>query len=424
MYLLAAALAAPFWLRKRRDDWSARCGKTERLPDADRPRVMLHAVSVGEVNALRHLVPLLTPNVEVVVTTTTDTGMARARSLFAETCRVLRYPLDASWMVKRFLDAVRPDAVALVELELWPTFVETCSARGIPVCVINGRLSARSFKGYNRFRRLMSPSFEKLAFAAVQDEAYAERFEAMGVAPERCLLTGSMKWDAVSGEVEGADELAAEFGIDRDRPLIVAGSTGPGEEALLHEACPEGVQLVCATRKPERFDEAERAMPGCVRRSSGTRAPGGATRFLLDTIGELRAAYALGDVCVVGRSFGDLYGSDPLEPAALGKPVVIGPAYSDFAQPVAALRADDAIIVAERDQLPDVLVRLLDDAPRRAVLGANARACVGANRGASERHAELLLDLAGVNVEGAILDADSESGAADSTKGRTRAFED
>jgi len=393
IYLLAAAIAAPIWLRKSRDDWSARFGKTDTLPGSPKARIMLHAVSVGEVNALRSLVALLTPHADVVITTTTDTGTARARDLFSDTCRVLRYPLDASWMVARFLDAVRPDAVGLVELELWPNFVEACTDRSIPVCVINGRLSARSFKGYNRFRRFIAPSFARLAFAAVQDEAYAERFEAMGVAPERCLLTGSMKWDAVSGDVEGADALAQELGIDRDRPLIVAGSTGPGEEALLHEACPDGVQLVCATRKPERFDEAQRAMPGCVRRSACVPAPPGTTRYLLDTIGELRAAYALADVTVVGRSFGDLYGSDPLEPAAIGKPVVIGGAYSDFAQPVGALLASDAIEITDRAGLAEVLVRLLGDEPRRITLGDNAHRCVEGNRGASARHAELLLTL-------------------------------
>ncbi len=395
IYLLAAAIAAPVWMRKSRGDWPARFGKTDPLPDAAQGRLMLHAVSVGEVNALRTLVPLLTPHADVVITTTTDTGMARARELFGDSCHVLRYPLDFSRSVHRFLDAARPDAVALVELELWPTFVETCVKRSIPVCVINGRLSARSFKGYTRFRRFIAPSFAKLAFAAVQDRDYAERFEGMGVPPERCLLTGSMKWDAASDQVEGADRLARELGIDRTKPLIVAGSTGPGEEALLHGACPDGVQLLCATRKPERFDEAERALPGCVRRSAHQPAPPGTTRFLLDTIGELRAAYDLADVTVVGRSFGDLYGSDPLEPAALGKPIVIGPAFTDFAHPVAALESADAIVIADRGGLAEVLARLLDDEGRRAVLGQNARACVESNRGASQRHAELLLDLLG-----------------------------
>ena len=241
------------------------------------PRVMVHAVSVGEVNALRALVPMLVESgAEVVVSVGTDTGIARARELFesektpaGSRAIVVRYPLDFSRSVKRFLDAVKPTVVGLVELELWPNFIRECGRRGIPVSVINGRLSARSFKGYRRVRGILKRTFASLHTAAVQDDAYAERFRAMGVSPERCVITGSMKWDSAKIEraedVAGASELAREMGIDRTRPLIVAGSTGPGEEALLHAACPKGVQLLCAPRKPERFDDAAAGMPGCSR---------------------------------------------------------------------------------------------------------------------------------------------------------------
>jgi 3-deoxy-D-manno-octulosonic-acid transferase len=353
-------------------------------------------VSVGEVNALRQLVPLLAREARVIVSASTDTGIARARELYSGTCDVVRYPLDASFAVRRFLDAVRPDAVGLVELELWPNFLRACGEREIPVCVINGRLSARSFRGYVRFRRWTSPMFRRLAFAAVQDEDYAGRFEAMGVSPGACLLTGSMKWDAarVVDEVEGAEALAATMGIDRGRALIVAGSTGPGEEALLHEACPSGVQLLCAPRKPERFDEAAEAMPGCVRRSAGV-AGRDADRYLLDTIGELRAAYSLADVVVVGRSFGDQFGSDPIEPIALGKATVIGPAVSDFARIVETFEAAGGIVRTTREALGAVLDELVADDDRRRRLGEAGRACVRAQQGASARHAELLLSLLG-----------------------------
>lgn len=411
-YLPAVAATAPWWARKTRGDWPRRFGRSAPLPAANRPRLLLHAVSVGEVNALRTLVPLLTPEAEVVVSVGTDTGIARARQLFAPRCAVVRYPLDFSWSVRRFLDAVRPDAVALVELELWPNFVRECGRRGVPVCVVNGRLSERSFRGYRRVRRWMSPVFGALEFAAVQDAAYAERFEAMGVSPGACLITGSMKWDAAEvggGEIggersevsEAAGTLAAAMGMDLSRPLIVAGSTGPGEEALLHRACPPGVQLLCAPRKPERFDEAAAAMPGCVRRSRCAPAPAaggpgvgdGPSRFLLDTIGELRHAYSLADVVVIGRSFGNLYGSDPIEPAALGKPVVIGPAVADFASVVSAMKDAGAIVQCSPELLGQALADLMADPEKRRRLGENGSACVRANQGASRRHAELLLAL-------------------------------
>lgn len=396
IYLLTAALTAPWWARKARGGWPERFGKIEPLPAKRRPRLMLHAVSVGEVAALRHLVPLLAPHCDLLVTASTDTGLKRAIDLYGAVCHVRRYPLDASWAVRRFLDATSPDVVALVELELWPNFVNTCAARHIPVGVINGRLSERSFKGYRKIRRYLGRTFASLEFAAVQDADYASRFEAMGVHPGRCLISGSMKWDAarIEDHVAGADTLASEMGIDRARPLIVAGSTGPEEEELLHRACPTGVQLLCAPRRPERFDEAARALPACVRRSRKLARPG-ADRFLLDTIGELRAAYSLADIVVVGRSFGDLHGSDPIEPVALGKATVIGSAVSDFVQIVHALESGGGLVRATRETLRPVLERLISDPTERAALAARGRESIRSNQGASARHAELLLSQLG-----------------------------
>lgn len=392
VYALVAVATAPLWARKARSGWSARFGKGPALPPADRPRVLVHAVSVGEVNALRQLAGLLAGRTDLVVSASTDTGLARAHELYDDIATVVRYPLDASWAVRRFLDRVRPDAVALVELELWPTFLKACARRGIPVCVVNGRLSARSFRGYRRLSRWMRASFETLSFAAVQDEAYARRFVAMGVPEDRCLITGTMKWDAVpiQDSPDGADELARDLGIDRDRPLIVAGSTGPGEEALLARATPPGAQLLCAPRKPERFDEAARALGEPVRRSAGRAEAGGADRFVLDTIGELRAAYSLADVVVIGRSFGELHGSDPMEPAALGRAIVAGPRMEDFASAVEALEQAGGIVRTTRDGLGGDLAGLIDDPARRSVLGAAARRCVVDHQGASARHAQLI----------------------------------
>ncbi len=399
LYVALAGVTAPVWVRKKRSGWRGRLGRIQ-LPEKnrDRKRVLVHAVSVGEVSALRELVPSLVSQVDVVISVTTDTGLAHARKLFSETCHVVRYPLDFSWSVRRFLDAVRPDAVALVELEIWPNFVAACSHRSIPICVINGRLSERSFRGYKRIRSWIGPSFERLSFAAVQDEAYAERFRTMGVSDQKCIVTGSMKWDAsrIVDEVQGSETFAREMGIDLNRPLIVGGSTGPGEEAMLHEACPEGAQLLCAPRKPERFAEAGDALPGCVYRSAGARAEvseteHGASRFLLDTLGELRLAYAIADVVVVGRSFGDLYGSDPIEPVSLGKAVVMGPQHSDFTLIVAALRDRGGIEICEASKLRSVLSELLADGGRRERLGSAGRACIVERQGASERHKILLL---------------------------------
>lgn len=394
-YVVLAAATAPWWMRKTRGGWAERFGRTASIPRGAKPRLLIHAVSVGEVNLTRPLVERLLPEVDVVVASTTDTGIKRARDLFGSRCPVVRYPLDASWSVRRFLDAVRPDAVALVELEVWPQFVSECDKRGIPAAVINGRLSDRSFPRYYAARGLISGVFKKLAFAAAQDSTYAERFVALGVPRDRVYEAGTMKWDSaeVSSSVAGADELAAEMGIDRTRPLVVAGSTAPGEDALLHDALPRSVQLLCAPRKTEHFDRAAADMPGCVRRSTRQVAPPGTGRYLLDTIGELRKAYALADVVVIGRSFGKLYGSDPMEAAALGKPVIIGPNTANFRTIVQAMKYDGAILVAPPEELVGVLRHLLEHPEERRAMGERARMCVLRHKGSTERHAELLLDV-------------------------------
>lgn len=396
LYIPLAVATAPVWAGKKRSGWPERFGKIPALPPKARSRLLLHAVSVGEVSALRELVPLLTPHCEVVVSATTDTGLKRARELFEGRAHVVRYALDFSWSVRRFLDAVQPDAVGLVELEVWPNFIDTCERRGIPVGIVNGRLSLRSFKGYSRIRPFFRRRLRKLSFAAVQDLDYAGRFQGLGLPADKCTITGSMKWDAArieDGPIEGAEELAREMGIDRARPLVVAGSTGPGEEALFHSACPPGVQLLCAPRKPERFDLAASDMPGCVRRTS-PRAPGGADRFLLDTIGELRKAYSLADVVIVGRSFmGDLFGSDPIEPVALGKPTVLGPFVADFEQVAAALDQEGGLLRTDRQGLPEALRALMGDRTKRQQIAARGREAIRKNQGASARHAQMLMAL-------------------------------
>jgi len=382
---------------KIRTDWRGRFGRTAQLGPKDGKRLLIHTVSVGEVNAIELLTHELTsrenaPN--IIISTTTDTGFARAKSLLGDRFTIVRYPFDFSFSVNRFLKSIKPDVVALFELEVWPNFTAACQRKGIAICVVNGRLSQRSFNRYKQIRLLVKPSFERLAFAAVQSEIYAKRFKEMGVANDRVHVTGSMKWDAtnISDKVQGADELAQELGIDRNSPLIVAGSTAPGEHEFIASCVPGDVQLLCAPRKPEWFDQAAESLPGCARRSKGTRgSPTG--RFLLDSIGELRQAYALADIIIVGRSFVDLFGSNVSEAVALGKATVIGPAVSDFQDSVDALVAGDGIVQTTRDALAEVLSELLSNPSRREKLAANAREVIKAQQGATNRNAQLLSEL-------------------------------
>ncbi len=401
IYLVAVVLTSPVWLvrmirtGKIRTDWAGRFGRTEPLPATNRPRVLLHGVSVGEVNAIRKLVATLADHAEIVVSATTNTGCERATSLFAGRHRVVRYPFDFSFAVNRFLGSLRPDVVVLVELEVWPNFLRCAARRGIKVCVVNGRLTERSARGYRLLGPLVRPIFRRLSFAAVQNEAYGRRFGEMGVDTDRVFVTGTMKWDTaeIGDRVEGADELAEAMGIDRTRPLVVAGSTAPGEHELLVQSVDDGVQLLCAPRRPEWFDQAATVMAGCARRSRGDRGSD-TGRYLLDTIGELRQAYALADVAVVGRSFGNLHGSDMMEPVALGAAVVTGPAVQDFQDTVDALLAGDGLVQINRERLPDVLTELLGNPQRRKELAANGQAVLKQQQGATARNADLVREMA------------------------------
>ncbi|MHC4868436.1 MAG: 3-deoxy-D-manno-octulosonic acid transferase [Planctomycetota bacterium] len=395
----AAPVLAPKWLRRSGGgglDLSARLGHGEPLPERGRRRILIHGVSVGEIGACRELVRRLegeSPEVDLAIAATTPTGLRRAIDLYEPPHTVLQYPFDLSAAVERMLDRVRPDVVATIELEIWPHLVSACRRREIPIVVLNGRLSPRSYRGYRRVRRLVAPMFRGLDLVLAQDQAYADRFAALGVPEDRIEIAGSMKWDAAriedAAEVEAARELGEALGIDPGRPLVVAGSTALGEPEMLVSSMPSGVQLLCAPRRPEWWDAAEAAMPGCVRRSRGARcSPTG--RYLLDTLGELRAAYALADVVVVGRSFGRLHGSDPVEPVALGKATVVGPSMGDFASTVGPLRDGGGVVATDREGLPENLRRLLADADLRRSIAEAGRRVIACRQGASARAAEAL----------------------------------
>jgi len=428
-YLTLALLASPIlgwrlWRTgKWRTDWAARFGRALPLPAGPRT-LLLHGVSLGEINATRPLVAALReadPALRIVISATTETGMARARALYAPELPVVRFPFDFSPSVARFLDAVRPDAVALMELELWPTFLDECGRRGIPVAVVNGRLSARSFGRYRRVRRLVRPMFQQLALAAAQTSDDAERFATLGAPDGRIRVVDNLKWEVRLPGEPGAQGFEARartlrdaMGIDPERPLVVAGSTTLGEERRIARSLglgektegmtgrPDGVrpQLLVAPRHPERFDEVAALFPGCVRRSGhpdgsapSVRSvrPGGDV-FLLDTLGELTAAYALADVVLVGRSFVPGFGgSDPIEPAALGKAVVIGPDHVNFREIVSALVEAGGIRVA--DDPGRAALDLLADPEARQALAESAVGLIRRRRGAAGRTAEAVLEL-------------------------------
>ena len=427
VYLVLGVLYLPMLLyqmlvqKKNRRGWRQRFGHLH-LPPPQGGRIWLHAVSLGEVNCTPALVRELTaarPECDVVVSTTTDTGYARACKLYTPE-RVFRYPLDLSWIVRRALDRIRPTLIVLVELEVWPNLVRLARQRGIPVVVINGRLTERSARRLTWLGGATRGMFARLDWVGAQEERIAARFRQMGVPPERVVVTGSLKWDTaeVVDTVPGAEALAAALGLPAEPPRWVCGSTGPGEEELILEAYARllgrggrPMSLVIVPRKPERFDEVAALIRAkgfvCVRRSehadgaAAARPEGLQTVFLGDTMGELRKFYTLARVVFVGRSLVPMGGSDPMEVAALGKPVVVGPHMDNFREPVEALAARDAVrVVASAAALAETVGELAADRGLAEALGRRARAVVIENQGATERTVRALVEVLGRGTAG------------------------
>ncbi len=415
-YLVTAVFYAPVliyqmvFMGKNRRGWWQRFGHIKPRT-GERKCVWIHAVSVGEVNATRALVQQIRNSfldVEVVISTTTDTGYARAKELYCD-LRVFRYPLDFSWVVRRVLRRIRPTAIVLMELEVWYNLATIAASLGVKVCVANGRFTERSARRLKLLGPLGRPMFAALAWVGAQDEAIADRFKDAGVPADRVEIVTSMKWDTatIAKHVDGEQELATAVGIRRDRPLIVLGSSGPGEEELFIDACDQlpvelnDTQLAIVPRKPERFKEVvrliERKGRNCYRRSElpdGSLPPtnsSGRGVVLGDTMGELRKFYSLSDVVIVGRSLVPMGGSDPMEVAALGKPVIVGPHMKNFADPVA--RLEEAGAVARVESVADLSRRLreiLADPQLRRDMGQRALRVVKQNQGATAQTVERL----------------------------------
>ncbi|MFW6153957.1 MAG: 3-deoxy-D-manno-octulosonic acid transferase [Planctomycetota bacterium] len=423
LYALGLVAAGPVWLarmirhKRYRTGWPERLGRAP-VCGGGRPVIWIHAVSLGEVNGIRALVDELAaqvPDHPIVISSTTDTGLARARALFAPRREVFQFPLDFSWAVRRAFDRVDPALVVLMEGEMWPNFLACANRRGVPVVVVNGRMSEN--KGYPRYRKvrpLAKRLFNRLTVLAVQDEVYAERFIDLGADPRRVTVTGMMKFDTVdtSDAVAGADALAAALGLSTGDRLVVAGGTGPGEESMVLEmfaALRAGGRigprtfLAIVPRKPERFDEVarliERGRFEVVRRTArpdGTEGVLGERAVILgDTMGELRKFYSLADAVFVGRSLVPMGGSDMLEAVALGKPVAFGPHVFNFPQVPELLDAGGAVQVADADALGRTLTRWLADADEAAAQGRRGRASIRSRQGATARNVAIIRDLLG-----------------------------
>jgi 3-deoxy-D-manno-octulosonic-acid transferase len=414
---VALVAGAPWWLWRMATTHKYREGLMERLgrvprrlvsitaPTDERPLIWLHAVSVGEVLAVTRLVRTLEsalPGTLIVVSTTTRTGQALARERF-ESNRVFYCPLDLPWAVRAYLNALQPRMLILAETEFWPNLLHGCFSRGIPVVVVNARISNRSWPRYQRLRRLWRPLLSRLSRVLAQSQIDADRLLALGCLPDRVSVTGNLKFDVRAAQESEATRLLKSMAAGLR--VVVAGSTLEGEESALADAWPRllaadsELVLVLAPRHPERFSVVaallERSGLTWCKRSDWYSEPSAAARatralrpgeiVLLDTIGELASVYSLASVAFVGGSLVPAGGHNPLEPAQFAVPIVMGPHYANFVAIVESLRSHDAMRIAAKEDLASILIELLRDRVAAGAMGARAKEVFDRQAGATDR---------------------------------------
>jgi 3-deoxy-D-manno-octulosonic-acid transferase len=409
---LAMVAAAP-WLLWRMARHGKYLGTIEQrlghLPislNLDRePSIWIQAVSVGEALTARALIDGLRaryPDHKLFLSTTTRTGQEVARSRLGALDGVFYFPFDWPFAVDRALDVVSPRLFLMMETELWPNMLRACRARGVRTALVSGRISDRSYPRYRLVRPFMRRVLADVDRLLVQSETSAERLVALGAEPQRVVVTGNLKFDALEPPPPGlraraADRVLRYFTVSPDRTVVIAASTIEGEDLPVLrafrriQAYSPTALLILAPRHPERFDAVVRLAAGegyrVARRTDlAIDTEPQADVVVLDTIGELARLYQVATVVFVGGSLVPAGGHNILEPAAFGRPVVFGPHMKNFAEIANDfLRRHAACQVRDPRELERELVDLVGDPVRRAALGAAARALVDANRGAAER---------------------------------------
>lgn len=417
LLILFFIVATPFYavqmLRRRK----YRAGLSQRLgfyPASLRARlwrrkcVWVHAVSVGEVIAVMPLLERMMadlPGLEIVLSTVTMTGQEVAKAKLHGRGTVIYFPLDFRVAVNRALRLVSPALIILVETEIWPNFISAASKAAIPLVIVNGRISDRSFKGYMRGRFFLRRLLRGIDLYSMQSELDARRIRAIGAPAERVKVAGNMKFDCgirPAGDEERR-EVASSIGLTPDRKVIVAGSTHRGEEEVLlgiYRAAKErhpGTVLVIVPRHPERAGEVRRLVEAggerCLLRSSmpdGEPVPPYSV-LIVDTIGELAGLYNAATLVFVGKSLTGGGGQNIIEPASMGKPVLFGPSMENFREAARVLLENNAAVqVGNARELREAVLALLDNEEECRELGRRASETMARSRGATQRNLNLI----------------------------------
>jgi len=409
-----------FWRLRRRGDWQdgffQRFGAFDtkvKQAITNRQVIWLHAVSLGEVNLCTQLIRSLeprVPNAKIVVSTTTTTGMGELKKKLPIHISKVYYPIDRRPYVTRAIAILRPQAIVLVEAEIWPNFIWRAQQQRIPLFLVNARLSDRSFRGYKRFGFLFRKLFATFTGVGAQNEADAARLRELGCRPEAIRVVGSLKFDAARINERRPLNIPAilqQLGVAPDAQLLIGGSTHAGEEGILAEIYKRlrlrfpKLFLILVPRHFERSREVGRELEArgvkFAYRSELTartqHREGDLDCLLVNSTGELKYFYEQADVIFVGKSLTAEGGQNPIEPGALGKAMVFGPNMQNFAEVARSFVAGEgAEQVKDAAELETRLAALLADANRRSQLGRNALKVVRENLGAIERTVDMIVE--------------------------------
>jgi len=393
-----------------------RLGNLNYQNQKDEPLIWLHCVSVGETQAAQSLVRALArsfPRHRLAISTTTVTGQQVARKIFGRDAALIFYfPIDFGWVMRRVLRKLKPSAILIMETELWPRLFKECHARNIPVALLNGRISEKSFGRYQKIRPFMSRVLADLTVALMQSDRDAERIHALGLPLDRISVSGNLKFDSAETAIDERliSDIRERFGVSGSRPLIVAASTHAPEERILiatfkelREMGPFKAQMLIAPRHPDRFDEVASLLENSglqwARKSRARRTVDyGCDVILLDTIGELHQIYQLAYLVFVGGSISPNGGHNVLEPAAAGCCIITGAHTENFEAVIRAMLTENALV-----QLPDLTESeaplklaqvfydlLAKDAKYSLGMGTRAREVCRENAGATTRTIDLL----------------------------------
>ena len=402
LVLLSPVIAWRYFVQgKNRRGWSQKLTGRVPIRESNAPCIWIHAVSVGEVILLETLIlefQRQLPDHEIVISTTTESGYDLARQRYAG-LSVFFCPADFSWAVRRGLKRVRPSLLLLSELELWPNLVSTAHQRGIPVAVVNGRLSSGSFRGYHWTRWISKPMIEKISLFCVQTERYALRFIKLGAHHKKVRVTGSVKFDSAGkhASVEKVTQLRRLAGVTDKDAVWLAGSTQENEDRLIIETFAklqrryENLKLILVPRHPNRCGRLKRVFDKHdvnfrLRSKHSTENPSGSRVLLVDVIGELSAWWGVADMGYVGGSMGSRGGQNMIEPAACSVPISFGPDTENFQSVVELLLAGKAAeVVCSQQEMQDFVVQNLDDPKLARAMGMRAANVVQQQKGAAVR---------------------------------------